>query len=83
MDYLKLVEELNQDIYDKHGETEEQFFFTTNGFVDIIGFGDITLWHSENDDRKWIEKKNDYEPIKPFIKRELKKYGKKLTVLSS
>jgi len=26
---------------------------------------------------------NDYEPIKPFIKRELKKYGKKLTVLAS
>ena len=83
MNYLKLVEELNQEIYDKHGETEEQFFYTTNWCVAVIGFGDIILWNSEDDRRKWIEKKNDYEPIKPFIKRELKKYGKRLTVLAS
>lgn len=83
MDYLKLVEELNQEIYEKHGYTEEQFFLTANGFIYILGFGDITLWHSEDDDRKWIEKKNDYEPMKPFIKRKLKKYAKRLSVLAS
>ena len=83
MDYLKLVEELNQYIYDKHGETEEQFFFMANGFIDILGFGDITLWHSEDDDRKWIEKNNVYEPMKPFILKKLKNYGKSLTVLAS
>jgi hypothetical protein len=25
------------------------------------------LWNSENDDRKFIEEKNDYEDFKPFI----------------
>jgi len=83
MDYLKLVEELNSELYDKHGETEGQFFFTASGFIDILGFENITLWHSEDDDRKWIEKKNDYEPMKPYLKKKLKTYGKKLTVLAS
>ena len=83
MDYLELVAELNTDIYDQHGETAEQFFFTANGLINIIGFGNITLWHSEDEGRKWVEKKKDYEPLKPYIKRELKKYGKKLTLLAS
>lgn len=80
---IELINELNEELYDKHGEVEEHFFFTTNGFIDLIGFGDITIWNSEDDGRKWIEKNNDYEPMKPFIKRELKKYLKKLTLLTS
>ena len=80
MDFLKLVEELNSELYDEHGDTEELYFYTSSGFIDIIGFGDITLWHSEDDMREYI--KNDYEPMKPYIKRELKKYGQKLVKLS-
>lgn len=83
MNYLKLVEELNEELYDKHGDVEGQFFFMANGYIDIIGFGDITLWHSEDDDRKFIEKKDDYEPLKPYIKRKLKEYGKLLTLYAS
>ena len=69
MNYLELVSELNQELYDTHGDTDEQFFFTANGFIDIIGFGEITLWHSENDDREWIENENggEYEPANTIL----------------
>lgn len=82
MEYLELVVELNQEMYDTHGEEETQFFYTSSGFIDIIGFGDIMLWNSEEDYREWIEEKNDYEPLKPFLKKKLKEYGKKLVKLS-
>tara|TARA_R110000744_G_scaffold194114_1_gene312966 strand:- start:560 stop:811 length:252 start_codon:yes stop_codon:yes gene_type:complete len=83
MNYLKLVEELNQEIYDKHGDLDKQFFFTANGFIDTIGFGSIMLWNSEDDDRVWIEECNDYEPMKPFIRKQLRQYGIMLKLMAS
>lgn len=77
MDYIKLVEELNDELYDKHDDPEECFYYIMAGFVDEIGFGDLTLWHSEDDTRKFSEKKNEYEPLKPHIKKLLRAYGNK------
>lgn len=74
MDYLEVIYELNQELYDKHGDLENQFFYTANGYIDVIGFGDFILWHSEDDTREWIEEKNDYEPFKPFIKKLFNDY---------
>lgn len=82
MGYLEIVQELNSELYDNHRYEGEQFFYTANGFVDIIGFGNILLWHSEDDDRERVEEENDYEPMKPFIKRKLRDYAKNLTKLS-
>jgi hypothetical protein len=39
MDYLKLVEDLNQELYDNCGDVIDQWFYTSSGFVDIIGYG--------------------------------------------
>jgi len=83
MDYLKLVEELNQEMHDKHGENEEQWYYTSSGFIDIVGFGDIMLWNSEDSDRRWIESKKDYEPLKPYLKKKLSDYGEKLSALAN
>jgi len=83
MDYLKLVKDLNQEMYDKHGETTEQWYYMCNGFIDVIGFGDIMLWNSEDSDRRWIESKKDYEPLKPYLKKKLKKYGQLLSALAN
>lgn len=69
MDYAEIINELNEELYDKVGETDRAFSYSTNGYVDIISFGEIQIWDSEIDDREWIEEKNDYEPFKPFIKR--------------
>lgn len=69
MEYLQIVNTLNSELYDKVGETEDQFYYTTNGYVDIIGFGDKTLWNSEEDDRQFDEETDEYEPLTPYIKR--------------
>jgi hypothetical protein len=36
-----------------------------------VNFGEIMVYCSELDEREWIEEKNDYEPLKPFLKRML------------
>lgn len=43
---------------------------------------EIYLWDDENDDRKFIEKKNDYENLEEFIIKKLKNYIKDLQKLS-
>jgi len=68
MDYIKIVEELNAELFEK-GEQELSFSYETNGFCDIIKFQREILWDSENDEREWLEEKNQYEPFKPFIKK--------------
>jgi len=82
VEYLELVMELNGELYNNHGDVEEQWFYTSSGYVDVIGYGDKMLWNSENCDRKWIEKINDYEPMKPYLKRKLKDYGTFLKKIS-
>ena len=71
-EFLEAVNDLNQELYEKFGDDyhyERQFNYTTNGYCDIINFGEIMIWNSEMDEREWIEEKNDYEPFKPFIRR--------------
>ena len=73
-EFLEAVNDLNQEIYERFGDDyhyERQFNYTTDGFVDIVNFGEIMIWNSELDEREWIEEKNDYEPLKPFLKRML------------
>jgi hypothetical protein len=78
MNYYEVVKELNAELYEATGETELNFGYVTNGFVDMITFGDSELWNSEMDDREWFEKDNDYEPFVPFIKKEFNKWVEKL-----
>jgi hypothetical protein len=83
MDYEKLVTELNDEMHDRYGEIEVFFVYTTTGYYSFIGFGNVTLWNSEDEEREWIEKNNDYEPMKPFLEKELKKYAETLSLFSS
>lgn len=78
MNYLKIINELNQELYEKVGEIGRDFNYSTNGYVDIVYFGEIMIWNSEIDGREWVEDKNDYEPLKPFIKRMYNKEIKNL-----
>lgn len=73
-EFLEAVNDLNQKLYEKFGDDyhyERQFNYTTNGYCDIINFGEIMVYCSELDEREWIEEKDDYEPLKPFLKRML------------
>ena len=80
--FIEVANDLNQEMYEKHGEIENKFYYSTDGYVDIFGFGDIMLWNSEMDDREFIEDKNDYEDFKPFITKVFNDYVKKMHGLS-
>ncbi len=74
MDYLEIIKELNQELYEKVGETGMDFTYSTDGQVDIVNFGELMIWNSETDERKWIKDENDHEPLKPLIKRRHNEY---------
>ena len=44
---------------------------------------EINLWNSENDEREWIEDKNDYEDFELFLKRKIEEVLLSLTELKS
>ena len=69
-DYIKLVDDLNNELYDNNKETHLSFSYTTNGYIDVILFEEVHLWDSENDDR------NDKEREKPLISHIKSLYNK-------
>lgn len=79
--YLEVVEELNQELYDKHKEEIYLFNYRSYGWCEAIFFEDTCLWDSDNDGREFIEEINDYEPLLPFIKKEFNKHIKHLSKL--
>jgi len=81
MDYTGIVGELNTELYEKFGEVESGFEYTTSGFVDAITFDGVLLWSSEMDSREWIDESNDYEPFEPYIRKVFNDYVDKLSKL--
>ena len=53
MDYTELVRGLNTELYERFGEVEKGFEYSTNGFVDAINFDGVLLWNSEMEVREW------------------------------
>jgi len=52
MDYIKIVNTLNQELFDKDEKLSEEFKFTyhTDGYVDAIFInGENCIWCSENE----------------------------------
>lgn len=82
MNFRDVISELNGELFEKFGDTEMDFGYTTNGYVDVVTFDDVVLWHSENDDREFDEEKNDWEPFEPFIKRKFNEWVTKLNKLN-
>ena len=83
MECIDIVSDLNNELYEKIGETERKFYYSSDGYIDCIWFGTELLWDSDNDDREYIEENNDYEPLKPFIKRAFNNYVNKLNSLKT
>ncbi len=78
VEFIDVVNELNQELFDEHEETIHSFSYLTNTYAEVILFDDILLWGSETDDREFNEDENDYEPIGPFIKRKFNEYVEEL-----
>jgi hypothetical protein len=79
---IELVKELNVELYERFGEVEKLFEYSTNGFADIISFNGALIWNSEIDDREFIQDKNDYEDLKPHIIKLFNSYIEKMNSLS-
>jgi hypothetical protein len=76
--FIEVANDLNQELYEKHGELEEKFYYSTDGYIDSFGFGGTMLWNSEMDDRQFIEDKNEYEDFKPYIVKVFNNYIEKM-----
>lgn len=74
MNYIEVVRELNTELYEKFGEVEKVFEYSTTGFEDAISFNGAMLWNSEMEI-------NDHEPFEPFIRRIFNEYIDKMQSL--
>ena len=76
-----IINELNTTLFELGitVEGECEFEYSWNGYREQITFLGCTIWNSDSDNRVWIEKTNDYEPLKPFLIGEAKWLISKLT----
>lgn len=78
---LNVVDNLNEKLWGINGDKNPNhcFSYTKSGYIEGISSNlnfetysiNISLWNDNDDDRKFIEKKNDYEDLEKFI---IKKY---------
>jgi hypothetical protein len=82
IDYIKIVNNLNEFVNDKQGDDYIiNFSYTTNGWYHCIEWDRLLLWDSETDGREWIEDENDYEDLEEYIKKEFNNYCDTLNTL--
>lgn len=80
MNIQEIVEQLNHELYERHGEEEFSFYAESNGYVESISFEREVLWHSEYDERGYGEN-GDQEDLLLHVKRQFNKWADKLTAL--
>ena len=78
---IEIVDTINYQIIEKlpgdFGGIDEIGFYPRLKAVYITGHGwyidldDINLWSEDEDPRHYIEEKDDYEPLKPFLIRQI------------
>lgn len=86
MNYVKLVEDINQDIYEivadqnpllqSFIEENPPLELTSCGYAHSITLFGFNIWCSENDERPYINEntsEEDYLPLNMWIKQEVKR----------
>lgn len=79
---MDIVSDMNTDLYEAMNShigqngTHDDYEYPTveidsNGDIHMISFMGIMLWNSEEDEREFIDAKNDYEPLKPFLNKKI------------
>jgi len=73
LEVIKAIDELNEEFYEITKKDDDIFlsFKYFVGGVIQIKFRNVVIWYSEDDDRKFDEDKNEYEPFKQFLKRKV------------
>lgn len=70
---IALVDDLNTELYEQHGEEVRLFTYVTTGYYQLIQFQSENLWNSENDSREYVEDTDEYETMDEFLRREFNK----------
>lgn len=50
-----------------------------NGYNTLVSYLDVPIWFSDEDEREWIEEKNDYEPLDGFLKKKVNEINSLIT----
>lgn len=67
---LKAVEEINDEINEQLFETDEiKLSVYTDGNGHCVKFCGIRIWHSDDDERKYDDEKDEYESFNIFFRR--------------
>ena len=81
IDYIEIINNLNEWVNDKQKTLSYEFSYTTNGWYHCIEWDRLIIWDSETDGREWIEDKDEYEDLEEYIKKEFNNYIDTLTSL--
>lgn len=78
---IELVDKLNFEYFDKTNNEEcVPFAFVYGSYWYGISYLHERnfIWDSEDNNREWIDKKNEYEPLEKCVRRRIKEYNAKL-----
>lgn len=84
---FEAVQQINEELYAKYENDMNKLPVIAITFADIFmfisisipNFQEITLYHSEDDDRKYFTLKDEYETFYDFIKRKFKSIQKEIS----
>jgi hypothetical protein len=79
---IQVVDELNQMLFEAYHQIDSVFELKSNGFEHVINFAGMLLWHSEYEERQFLEETQQYEPMIPFLIRKQQQAIKNLNKLS-
>lgn len=84
----KAVEDLNDELTEAQGESDDEIAFsvTSNGYITLINIditaGDISVtgmvYCSEEDDRRYDEESDEYEEFYNYLLRKYREFKKNL-----
>ena len=79
------VDMLNDLLYEKYGDnySGDVFWLKSNYHYNIISFGNITIYHSEDNNREFSEKHNEYECLFEYCKKEFYRITKEMFELAT
>lgn len=71
-DIIKIIDSINYDLFELNGEQIDFDLSLEYSYCHIIKFLGVVIWDEDNEEREWIEEKNDYEDLEQFLRTKIK-----------
>ena len=74
-DIEDIVGFINTGLYEKMADDGLEFLVSvcSCSYVRYVKFLGVQIWNSEDDYREWGESTQDYEPLEPYLRKEINK----------